>query len=52
MEPREILDEVRSACSQVEQTRLYANAVRQLIRYLRPSGASEQVLFSDGKEAC
>jgi len=39
-----------AARARVEQTRLHANAVRQLIRYLRPSGASESVLFSDGKE--
>jgi F-type H+-transporting ATPase subunit epsilon len=37
--------------ARVEQTRLHANAVRQLIRYLRPSGASESVLFGDGEEA-
>jgi len=35
----------------VEQTWLHANAARQLIRYLPPSGAVESVLFSDGEEA-
>lgn len=39
-----------AARARVEQTRLHANAVRQLIRYLRPSGASESVLFSDREE--
>jgi len=40
-----------AARARVEQTRLHANAVRQLIRYLRPSGASESVFFGDGEEA-
>ncbi|HMK88357.1 MAG TPA: F0F1 ATP synthase subunit epsilon [Methylocystis sp.] len=40
-----------AARARVEQTRLHANAVRQLIRYLRPSGVSESILFSDREEA-
>lgn len=34
--------------ARVTQTRLHANALRQLIRYLRPAGLSESVL-SDGE---
>jgi F-type H+-transporting ATPase subunit epsilon len=41
----ERLDE--AARARVEQTRLHARTVRQLIRYLHPSGASEAVLFSE-----
>jgi F-type H+-transporting ATPase subunit epsilon len=33
--------------ARVEQTRLHAYAVRQLVRYLRPAGLSESIL-SDG----
>jgi F-type H+-transporting ATPase subunit epsilon len=33
-----------AARARVEQTRLHANAVRQLIRYLRPSGLSDAAL--------
>ncbi|MGA9600859.1 MAG: hypothetical protein WBS22_11530 [Methylocystis sp.] len=35
------------ARARVEQTRLHARTVRQLIRYLHPSGPSEAVLFSE-----
>ena len=39
-----------AARARVEQTRLHANAVRQLIRYLRPSGLSEaDLLGGDGR---
>jgi F-type H+-transporting ATPase subunit epsilon len=34
--------------ARVEQTRLHAYAVRQLVRYLRPSGLSDGALF-DGE---
>jgi F-type H+-transporting ATPase subunit epsilon len=37
-----------AARARVEQTRLHAQAVRQLIRYLRPSTLSESALF-DGE---
>ncbi len=44
----ERLDE--AARARVEQTRLHAQTVRQLIRYLHPSGAApEAVLFSEEK---
>lgn len=33
--------------ARVEQTRLHAYAVRQLVRYLRPAGLSESVLSSE-----
>jgi F-type H+-transporting ATPase subunit epsilon len=45
----ERLDE--AARARVEQMRLHANAVRQLIRCLHPSCASEAVLFSEEKGA-
>jgi F-type H+-transporting ATPase subunit epsilon len=35
--------------ARVEQTRLHAYAVRQLVRYLRPAGLSESILMSDGE---
>ncbi len=35
--------------ARVEQARLHARAVRQLIRYLRPAGLSESIL-ADGQE--
>lgn len=38
-----------SARARVEETRLHASAVRQLVRYLHPSSVSE--MFGDGKEA-
>jgi len=38
-----------SARARVEETRLHASAVRQLVRYLHPSSVSE--LFGDGKDA-
>jgi F-type H+-transporting ATPase subunit epsilon len=38
-----------AARARVEETRLHASAVRRLVRYLRPSGATE--LFGDGKDA-
>jgi F-type H+-transporting ATPase subunit epsilon len=41
----ERLEEVARA--RVEQTRLHAQTVRQLVRYLHPSGVSEAVLFSE-----
>jgi len=41
----ERLDE--AARARVEQTRLHAQTVRQLIRYLHPSAASDAVLFSE-----
>ncbi|MGE5388677.1 MAG: F0F1 ATP synthase subunit epsilon, partial [Hyphomicrobiales bacterium] len=34
--------------ARVEQTRLHAYAVRQLLRYLRPAGLSESIL-GDGQ---
>lgn len=34
--------------ARVDQTRLHAYAVRQLVRYLRPSGLSESILTGDG----
>jgi F-type H+-transporting ATPase subunit epsilon len=37
-----------AARARVEQTRLHAGAVRQLIRYLRPAGLTES-LFADGE---
>lgn len=37
-----------AAKAKVEQTRLHAGAVRQLMRYLRPAGFSES-LFADGE---
>jgi F-type H+-transporting ATPase subunit epsilon len=40
-----------TARARVEQTRLHANAVRQLIRYLRPAGLSEAALFTDEGKA-
>lgn len=40
-----------TARARVEQTRLHANAVRQLIRYLRPAGHSESTLFGGEKGA-
>jgi F-type H+-transporting ATPase subunit epsilon len=40
-----------AARAKVEQTRLHARTVRQLIRYLHPSGAApEAVLFSEEEE--
>ena len=36
-----------AARARVEATRLHAQTVRRLIRYLHPSGASETVLFSE-----
>jgi F-type H+-transporting ATPase subunit epsilon len=39
-----------AARARVEQTRLHARTVRQLIRYLRPSGMSDATLFDgDGQ---
>ncbi len=35
--------------ARVEQTRLHAYAVRQLVRYLRPAGLTESILMSDGE---
>lgn len=40
-----------AARARVAQARLHANAVRQLIRYLRPAGLSESALFGGEKEA-
>ncbi len=35
--------------ARVDQTRLHAYAVRQLVRYLRPAGLSESILTGDGE---
>jgi F-type H+-transporting ATPase subunit epsilon len=38
-------------CARVEQARLHAYAVRQLLRYLRPAGLSESILGDGQGEA-
>ena len=40
-----------TARAHVEQTRLHAGAVRQLIRYLRPSGLTESLLLDRERDA-
>lgn len=50
-----VVREAAAACragesrARVDQTRLHAYAVRQLVRYLRPAGLTESVLMSDGE---